>query len=960
MTRRPSLIDDWLPIAELSVESRRERGASSALPPLYFLHVWWARRPLTASRAAVLGSLLPAWSEDWPEPLRERFFNQDEYRKWFTDLLGIDENVVEDRQRILEAKDKGIRLARAYAGPRAFTFAAAADDLHTLRQLLKYRWGTATPTVLDPTAGGGSIPFEAIRFGLPTLANELNPVASVVLEGTLTLPARFGPDLADDIALWGRIWAKRVIDRLECYFPHRQGEAIRDYLFARTVTCPETGKPVPLSPNWWLRTGKKPVAARIIAEPGMSECRFEIVGGDGIDFDPGIGTVRRGTGRSPWTGATISGDHIKAEAQAGQMKSQMYAVVIDAGRGMEFRVPGRIDLEAVRAAEKKVNEDIEEWLLHDIVPDETIPPGTKTAEAIRYGMTQWREMFSPRQLLVLAIAVEEMQNLRRDIQLRLEPHQAVAVRTYLAMALDKLLNFNAVLCRWQAGRTRIVGLFDRHDFSFKWSFAEMNVTVQRLGMEWPISQITKTYRGIAKLLDPSRQVLFPDRPERAADLVKVYNRDAADLPLEGNSVQAVVMDPPYYDNVQYAELSDFFYVWLKRTAGHLYPQFFSTELTEKATEAVMNPARFVEFDRKNAKALAKADYEAKMTRIFAEAHRVLTDDGVLTVMFNHKKTEAWDTLGQSLIEAGFRIESSWPVHTESEHSLHQARKAAAASTILLTCHKRAPNPEPAWWDDLKAQVRRTARHSAERFRKEGVDGVDLYISTFGPALSVISRHWPVFTSEVDLATGEPRRLRPEEALDLARREVADLRLRGMLLGRRVEFDPVTDWYLLAWDSFRAVEFPYDDARKLALALGVDLARDLRRLRLVTKKQSTVVLQDPVQRRRTGLADTEATEFERLIDAAHALMVTYREDGTAGAERFLERTRLGADSRFHSLVQALVNAIPRTRIKGRFARPEAEDLDGLGVGLAHVFGDLRFPEDPPSALRPTQGEFGFGP
>ncbi len=415
------------------------------------------------------------------------------------------------------------------------------------------------------------------------------------------------------------------------------------------------------------------------------------------------------------------------------------------------------------------------------------------------------------------------------------------------------------------------------------------------------------------------------------------------------SVHAVVIDPPYYSNVQYAELSDFFYVWLKRTAGHLYPHLFNGELTEKATEAVANPARFKDFDKKNAASLARADYQAKMTRIFAEAHRVLVDEGVMTVMFSHKEAEAWDTLGQSLIESGFQIDTSWPVHSEPEHSLHQAKKAAAASNILLACHKRAEPGEPVWWEDLVGEVQRVARESAERFRTEGVEGVDLYISTFGPVLSVISRQWPVLTSEVDPQTGEPRPLLPEEALNLARREVADMRLRGMLSGRGVEFDPVTDWYLLAWDSFRAVRFPYDDARKLALALGIDLDKELRRSRIVVKKQSAVVLQEPKQRRRPGLADPEAHSFERLIDAAHALMVNYREDGTRGAEGFLRRTRLAEDSRFQALLQGMVNAIPRTKIKGRFVRPEAEDLNGLGV----FFPDLEFPEDPPSMLEPTQ-------
>ena len=193
---------------------------------------------------------------------------------------------------------------------------------------------------------------------------------------------------------------------------------------------------------------------------------------------------------------------------------------------------------------------------------------------------------------------------------------------------------------WRSG---VRSIFDRHDFAFKWSFAEFDGAHNLL--PWAVSQVADAYRGIAKLLEPSRQVLFPAQPEQASELITLHRGDAADLPLDDGSVHVVVMDPPYYANVQYAELSDFFYVWLKRTAGHLYPHMFSEELTEKATEAVANPARFKEFDKRNASKLARADYQAKMTRIFAEAHRVLVDDGVMTVMFSHKEAEAWDTLG---------------------------------------------------------------------------------------------------------------------------------------------------------------------------------------------------------------------------------------------------------------------------------------------------------------------------
>ncbi|MDE0674868.1 MAG: DUF1156 domain-containing protein [bacterium] len=955
MTTHRSLIDTWLPIAELSVESQRERGASSALPPLYFLHVWWARRPLTASRAAVLGSLLPAWSEDWPDHLLDRFPLEKEYREWFKTLLGIRGDPVAARLKIRDALEKGTRIANPYEGPRAFTLGPSAEQLDTFRELLQHRWGTSIPTVLDPTAGGGSIPFEAIRFGLPTQANELNPVASFVLEGTLTLPARYGPDLADDITYWGGIWTQNVRKRVGGFFPSQGHNSAQTYFFARTVACPETGKQVPLSPNWWLRKGQHRVAVRLIANPEMDDCMFEIVEGNDIDFDPDQGTVNRGKGRSPWKNTTISGDYIKSEAQAGRMGSQLYAIAAKKGKSLVFRLPDRQDQQALADAETELGKVIDRWLIEDVIPNEDFPEVASDMRPHHYGMSKWRQFFSSRQLLVMGVAVEELRLLQTEMEKDLDSGRAAAVTAYLAMALDKMADYNAHGAVWHPSRTVVAHVFARHDYSFKWSFAELNIATPNLGMEWALNQIRDAYRGIAKLIDPSRHALFSDRPERAADLVTVHNRDAADLPLPDGSVQAVVMDPPYYDNVQYAELSDFFYVWLKRTAGHLYPQFFTTELAEKAIEAVANPARFAALDKKNSRRLAQADYQAKMTRIFAETHRVLSDDGVLTVMFNHKKTEAWDTLGQSLIESGFQIEASWPIHTESEHSLHQAKKAASASTILLSCRKRVAQDEPTWWDDLAPKVRRAARNRAERFRAEGVEGVDLYISTFGPALSVISRQWPVYTSEVNPDTGQPMALRPEEALELARQEVARLRLQGMLSGRKAEFDPVTDWYLLAWDSFRAGAFPYDEARKLALALGTDLDRDLRPLRIVAKKASNVKFQEPIHRRRKGLADPGSDSFDRLIDATHALMIAHREDGIHGAEAFLQRTRLGEDSRFRALLQALINAIPRTKIKDAFARSEAEDLDGLAV----LFPDLQLPEDPSAALQPTQTRFDLG-
>src|SRR6516162_9585047 len=333
------LIEQWLPIAEIGAECMRERGASSALPPLYFLHVWWARRPLTVSRAAVLASLLPAYPlpdepdvRSWPNKFLKLFPMFDTYKAWFLKLIGIRGDPVAGRKLLEWAKTKGKKIQNPYDGPRAFTVNPSNDQLETLYDLLEWTWGTREITFCDPMAGGGSIPFEALRFGLTVHANELNPVAGVILKATLDYPARFGPSLVEDIRKYGKMWVERVQKRLRPFYTALPDDAIGAcYLWARTVACPVTAKPVPLSPNWWLRRGSDPIAVRLIADPKAARCRFEIVHGRSAceRSKPDNGTIKRGTAVSPWANnTTIDGDYIKAEAQAGRMGQQLYAVGI--------------------------------------------------------------------------------------------------------------------------------------------------------------------------------------------------------------------------------------------------------------------------------------------------------------------------------------------------------------------------------------------------------------------------------------------------------------------------------------------------------------------------------------------------------------------------------------------------------------------------------------------------------
>lgn len=964
----PTLIESWLPFETIGAESLRDASAARK-PPLNRLHVWWARRPLTVSRAAILAGLLPQWSEDWPAHLHAKFPTAEAYQAWFTRLLGILGDPVAGRKLIQWAKQRDIKLKEhPYGGvPRAFTVNPSQEDLETMLDLLELTWGTREITVMDPMAGGGSIPFEALRYGFTVLASELNPVASVILKATLDYPARYGSTLADDIRRWGDVWAKRVEKRLADFFPRQPGESIFAYLWARTVACPTTGKPVPLSPNWWLGKKKTLVAARLLTDPAWDKPSFEIVRGDAIDFDPNEGTVKRGVGRSPWTGEAIDGETIKREAQAGRMGQMLYAVAVKRRGDFDFRPPTEEDLASVRRAEAALTENLPRWEAAGLVPIEQrfIGPADRSAN---YGVLRWSEMFSPRQLLSLVTFLETLREVGAEMWQELDEEQATALETYLAFAIDKGCDRNCYASRWIPQRTVMGSRFERHDFSFKWSYGEFDAAHNLL--PWGLSQIEDAYKGLAELAVSAQRSLWSGDGGSPVERLQIWQGSATDLSrVEDGSVHHICVDPPYYDNVMYAECSDFFYVWLKRSVGHLYPDFFRDALTNKDDEAVANLARFESLGRK--KDLAKRDYERKMAACFREMARVLRDDGVLTVMFTHKQVEAWDTLATALIGAGFTIKASWPIHTEFEHSLHQAKKNAAASTILLVCRKRVTSDESTsqrggqsssthqlvdsstavWWDDIKGRVRQVAREKAAQFAAQGVGGVDLYISTFGPVLSVISERWPVLTSEVDEKTGQPNPLRPETALDLAREEVIALRKRGLLLGREIQFDPVTDWYLMAWDAFKAEQFPADEARKLALALGLDIEADLvRRKRVIRKKGSFVVLQQPKQRRRKHLADPEAVVFDTLLDAAHAAMLIYREDGPLACEAFLKRTSLLTDGTFKACLQALLNAIPRTQIKGKFVRPEADALDRLRLAF---FEDLEVPVEEEAVERVEQ-------
>lgn len=951
MTVRP-FIEQWFPAPIIGAESLRERGASSALPPLNFLHVWWARRPLTASRAAVVGSMLPAWPTDAEAAADEGAATvrraleaefprgEDEYRAWFIETLGILGDPVHGRMRIAAARETGERLEDGgYGYPRAFTSSPEEERMSQVHRLAALRTHVARSSVLDPFAGGGAIPFEAARFGFEAVANELNPVAAAILHGTVALPSQLGVQFGKVIERWGTEWAQRVGERLVAFYPKDRDDAsIVAYIWAHTVPCPTTGRPTPLAPNYWLAS---PASGREIAirvEAGADgTIEREVLEGEAARAWGARATKKGRAATSLWTGETFSSKYVAEQATNRRVGTMLLAVCrTESGRrGRWFRAPSAQDDAAIAVAEEELRKRLGGWEASGLIPVEDIPPGEKTDEPRRMGLLYWQDLFTSRQMLFLGVAAEELAGVMRSAKDELGESEARALNLYLSFAVSKALNYNSRLSTWHPARVTIANAFDRHDYAFKWSFGEFDGG--RALVPWAVDQIVDAYNGIAALACRPATMFS----KQFAASVDISLGSATQLHLPPESVDAIITDPPYYNNVMYAECSDFFYVWQKRLLRDDWSELRVQVLTDKEEEAVANPSLFRDVatysgrgkrpaGAKTADDLADEHYERMLTRCFRESHRVLKPDGVMTVMFTHKRVDAWDTLGQALLESGFSINSSWPVHTESEHSLHQAKKNAASSTIFLTCRKRG-DTSPAYWADIRAQVVAAAREAATELAEDGLVGIDLTLATFGPVLSVLSRNWPVYTGELD-AQGNPQVLRPDAALDLAREEVARLKKRGLLGGRDVEFDRVTDWYLLAWSDFAAAEFPYDEARKLSIATHLEIDDLTRQYGLVRAASGSVTLLTPAQRRTAKSLDPDAASWATLIDALHALMLTYDEEGLPAARVWLERTGKGEDQRFNDVVAAALHAIPRVKDKGEFARPEARTLEGLRATL----------------------------
>ena len=973
MKRPRVLIEEWLPAAALGVECMREENSPTAKPPTKYFHVWWARRPLTISRAAVLGSLLPA---DFPRDVFERLMG-----------FGRPGRELAELARLM---DMDFEIPGGFGCGRAFKRALRYEDLDSAHDAAKKLW-TCDATVLDPMSGGGSIPFEARRLGFRVSANEYNPVACTLLEATIDYPFRFGEELGEKAQHWAGVWEQKAQERLNPFYPIHRLAKVHAYIFSRTVPAPNAPHPdTPLVPDWHLL---KPKSGKgIVAEPIVDRHRHtwsvrvrELGTGPGQLGTPPQPTYRDGKGVSLFDlTQLIPADYIQAKAQAGELGTFLYAVALKTPQGLEFHAPSDRDLAAIAEASKELQRLRPQWEKHGILPTERIPKGDKTGSnsgkgtdlPLKRGEEFWTDLFTSRQLLCLGVLVEELRRLRPHILRREGEEKGEAIVTLLSLVLDKFLNHNANETRWENTRGVVKGKMDRHDYAFKPTFAEIAPCSSGSGLAWATENTLKAYRELCRLPKHDQSVL-----------VQLSMGSATNLPqIESQSVTAVVVDPPYADNVQYSELADFFYVWLKRTVGHRRPEWFSTKLCEFDKEAVVNISRHRNGGQKQtkvARAEAHAFYERLMREAFTDCCRVLRDDGVLTVMFTHKKQEAWISLFTSLIQSGFSITATWPVKTESVHSLSQARKNAAQSTVILVARKRGEKAGPGFFGpEMRSEIRGRARGSAERLRGEGLNAIDQLVGSFGPAMEVYSRY-----DEVRMDTGEP--VGVDRAIEEASDAVSQWRIEQLAERGLDGVEPEGRFALLCWDVMGAAEFRFNEARLLGHAAGMDVdrlimvglvskegdkifmlsAKDRRRKEALKREEIVVDLFGEVpQKRRRSKSDVLQVHpndpaFRTTIDACHALALRYLEAGRGsagiGSARALVRQQgWTIESSVARLMEALTRAAPKALRKENgktSAAAEFPEFRAWHALLEPLFGIT--PPDWTEAPVP-QASFGF--
>ena len=726
------------PIAEVSRHAAREKSIRHGHPST--LHLWWARRPLASSRAVLLALL-------WPDPCDSlcptAFKTQS--RKLLPQVAGCHPGTTDE--------DLRKALLTFIADFANWDHAAQRTYLDVSRALVKAAHGEEPPLVVDPFAGGGSIPLEALRLGCEAFASDLNPVACLILKVMLEDIPRHGPTLAEDLRRVGaEIKQQAEKDLVELYPTDPDGATPIAYLWARTVRCesPNCGAEITLMRSFWLckKANRKLALQYRVERPEGIPPRVEFeVFEPKADKEVHAGTVTRAKATCVCCGAVLPPERVRTQlaAQRGGADAvfdeeghrtggaRMTAVVtLKPGQtGRHYRLPTSADYEAVQKAQARVAKMLEEWDRGGKqglcpVPDESTPAGGgsgagRAFSVQRYGMVQWGDLFTARQ----KVALVELGGLVA------RQSNTEMINLAVAMVVGRCADYGSSGVMWAQKGEFVKSTFARPALPIIWDFTEAILWTDSSGsLEGAINWIAKVVEAWPGLASPSQ----------------LQQADATDHPLPDQAAGVWFTDPPYYDAIPYADLSDFFLVWLKRTLpSHPLlrdPSDTTNPLSPKTAEAVQDETKHVDGRYKD-----RVWFEETMAKAFAEGRRVLHEDGIGSVVFAHKTTEGWEALLSGMIRGGWTITGSWPIATERPGRLRSQDSAALATSVHLICRPRPGDAPVGDWAYVLRELPRRVGDWMERLQGEGVRGADLVFACIGPALEIFSRHTKVETAD---------------------------------------------------------------------------------------------------------------------------------------------------------------------------------------------------------------------
>ena len=887
------------PIAEVSRHAAREKSIRHGHPST--LHLWWARRPLASSRAVLMALLLPdPCDEHCPEAFKA------EARRILVAMDG--------RPQGWEAAvetDEGLRqtILTFVADFANWDNAAKSRYLETSRALVKAAHGAEPPLVVDPFAGGGSIPLEALRLGCEAFASDLNPVACLILKVMLEDIPRHGPGLADELRKVGNEIKEAAERELADLYPaDPDGATPIAYLWARTMRCeaPDCGAEIPLMRSFWL--AKKEVFKRErgqrVKVRGRQALRYRVERPEGasprVEFevfepnaDRGVpaGTVTRAKATCLCCGVVLPPERVRAQLAAerggadvvfdedgnrvgGALMTAVVTLRSDE-RGRRYRLPTDADYAAVRRAQMRVTEILDAWERDgrqglSPVPDEPTPAGGgsgagRAFSVQRYGMFQWGDLFTARQKAALVELGRLIQEFASDDDL--------ATSSVLMSAFSRCADHWSAGAMWIQDLEAVAHTYGRQALPIVWDFVEA-YGFGCGGAVWE-GQVDWVSRVIENAF--------------TSHIADVQSADALDHPLPDQSANAWFIDPPYYDAVPYADLSDFFLVWLKRVLPDHPPlsdPFDSANpLSPKIREIVQDETKQYDGRPKN-----RDWFEDTMAKAFTEGRRVLQEDGVGSVVFAHKTTEGWEALLSGMIRGGWTITGSWPIATERPVRLRSLESAALVTSVHLVCRPRPENASVGDWADVLRELPLRVSDWMERLQGEGIRGADLVFACVGPALEIFSRFRAVETAEGS-KVGLAEYL--EKVWEVVGRAAlgqvlgtAEARARNGLAGALEEDARLTALFLWTFQSTevpkangesddddeeetaraaaKGLSLPFDVVRRFAQPMGIDLDRW------------------------TGRIVGQHKGVVRLLPVAERAKALFGEDGTQNAADWIER------------------------------------------------------------------------